>query len=48
MKFLNTFHVSLLDKYVHESNHMIDWNVVEVELEGDLMEEPLYVSYTRG
>ena len=24
----NVFHVSLLNKYVHDSNHVIDWTVI--------------------
>jgi hypothetical protein len=31
----NVFHVSLLKKYVSNVNHVIDWNVIQVELEGD-------------
>jgi hypothetical protein len=27
----NVFHVSLLKKYVHDSNHSIDWSVIQVE-----------------
>jgi hypothetical protein len=30
----NVFHVSLLKKYVHDANHIIDWNVIQVEPEG--------------
>jgi hypothetical protein len=30
----NVFHVSLLKKYVHDSNHVIDWIVIQMELEG--------------
>jgi hypothetical protein len=30
----NVFHVSLLKKYVHDVNHVIDWNVIQVEQEG--------------
>ena len=30
----NVFHVSLLKKYVHDPNHVIDWDVIQVELEG--------------
>ena len=29
------FHVSLLKNYIHDSNNIIDWNVIQVELEGD-------------
>jgi hypothetical protein len=30
----NPFHVSLLKKYVHDSNHVIDLTVIQVEPEG--------------
>ena len=30
----NVFHVSLLKKYIPNSNHVIDWNVIQVEQEG--------------
>ena len=32
----NVFHVSLLKKYVHDANHVIDWNLVQVDQEGNL------------
>jgi hypothetical protein len=35
MRFHNVFHVSLLKKYVSDPNHIIDWNVTQVEHEGD-------------
>jgi hypothetical protein len=31
----NVFHVSLLNKYVPNPNHVIDWIVIQVEHEGD-------------
>ena len=31
----NVFHISLLKKYVYYSAHIIDWNVVQVEPEGE-------------
>jgi hypothetical protein len=40
VKAHNVFHVSLLKKYVHDSNHIIDWSLVQVELEGELLPEP--------
>jgi hypothetical protein len=40
VKVDNVFHVSLLKKYVHDSNHMIDWSVIQVELEGEFLPEP--------
>jgi hypothetical protein len=30
----NVFHVSLLEKYIPDANHVIDWNVIQVEPEG--------------
>jgi hypothetical protein len=32
----NLFHASLLKKYTHDANHVIDWNVIQVEQEGVL------------
>jgi hypothetical protein len=32
----NVFHVSLLKKYIPDVNHVIDWNVIQVEPEGVL------------
>jgi hypothetical protein len=32
----NVFHVSMLKKYVPDANHVIDWNVIQVEPEGVL------------
>jgi hypothetical protein len=34
MSVHNVFHVSLLKKYIHDANHVIDWNVIQVEQEG--------------
>jgi hypothetical protein len=36
----NVFHVSLLNKYVHDANHITDWSVIQVELEGEFLPEP--------
>jgi hypothetical protein len=36
----NVFHVSLLKKYVHDSNHVIDWTVIQVEPEGEFHPKP--------
>jgi hypothetical protein len=33
MTIHNVFHVSLLKKYIHDVNHVIDWNVIQVEQE---------------
>jgi hypothetical protein len=34
MNVHNVFHVSLLKKYVHDPNHVIDWHLIQVETEG--------------
>jgi hypothetical protein len=34
MSIHNVFHVSLLKKYIPDVNHVIDWNVIQVEQEG--------------
>jgi hypothetical protein len=34
MSFHNVFHVSLLKKYIPDANHVIAWNVIQVEQEG--------------
>jgi hypothetical protein len=31
MSIHNVFHVSLLKKYIPDANHVIDWNVIQVE-----------------
>jgi hypothetical protein len=33
MSVHNVFHVSLLNKYIPDANHVIDWNVIQVEQE---------------
>ena len=35
LRIHNVFHISILNKYVHDGTHVIDWNVIQVELEGD-------------
>jgi hypothetical protein len=40
VKAHNVFHVSLLKKYVHDSNHIIDWSVIHVEPEGEFLPKP--------
>jgi hypothetical protein len=39
----NVFHVSLLKKYVPDPNHTIDWNVIQVDHEGDFWVEPILI-----
>jgi hypothetical protein len=43
VKTHNVFHVSLLKKYVHDSNHIIDWFVIKVEPEGEVLLEPQHI-----
>jgi hypothetical protein len=43
MNMHNVFHVSLLKKYVHDPNHVIDWHLIEVETEGDFQALPVRV-----
>ena len=43
MRAHNVFYVSLLKKYVHDPNHIIDWNVIQVELEGEFQVEPMCI-----
>ena len=31
----DVFHVSLLRKYMHDTTHIIDWNMIQVEPEGE-------------
>ena len=39
----NVFHVSLLKIYVHDLNHVIDWDVIQVEPERELQTEILCI-----
>jgi hypothetical protein len=39
----NVFHVSLLNKYIPDANHVIDWNVIQVEQEGAFQVHPVCV-----
>jgi hypothetical protein len=34
MHIHNVFHVSFLKTYIHDTNYVIDWNVIRVEQEG--------------
>jgi hypothetical protein len=36
MSIRNVFHVSFLKKYIPDANHVIDWNVIQVEQESTL------------
>jgi hypothetical protein len=39
----NVFHVSLIKNYVPDANHVIDWNVIQVEQEGDFQVHSLCI-----
>ena len=39
----NVFHVSLLKKYVHDPNNVINWDVIQVEPEEDFQTEPMCI-----
>jgi hypothetical protein len=39
----NVFHVYLLNKYVHDPNHVIDWHLIQVETKGDFQVQPVRV-----
>ena len=43
MSIHNVFHVSLLKKYVPDVNHVIDWNVIQVEQEGTFQVHPVHI-----
>ena len=43
MNVYNLFNVSLLKKYVHDPNHVIDWHLIWVETEGDFQVQPMRV-----
>jgi hypothetical protein len=43
MRVHNVFHVSLLNKYVSNPNHIIDCNLIQVEHEGDLWVAPIRI-----
>jgi hypothetical protein len=43
MSVHNVFHVSLLNKYIPDANHVIDWNVIQVEKEGAFQVHPVCI-----
>jgi hypothetical protein len=43
MNVHNVFHVSFLKKYIPDVNHVIDWNVIQVEQEGILEVHPVHI-----
>ena len=43
MRAHNVFHVSSFKKYLHDPNHIIDWNVTQVEPKGAFQVEPMHI-----
>jgi hypothetical protein len=43
MSIHNVFHVSFLKKYIPDDNHVIDWNVIQVEQEGTFQVHPMCI-----
>jgi hypothetical protein len=43
MAIHNVFHVSSLKKYIPDANHVIDWNVIQVEKEGAFQVHPVCI-----
>jgi hypothetical protein len=43
MSIHNVFHVSLLKKYIPDANHVIDWNVIQVEHESTFQVHPVRI-----
>ena len=39
----DVFHVSLVKRYVHDPNHVINWDGVQVEPEGEFRIEPMRI-----
>ena len=39
----NVFHVSLLNKYVHDPNHVINWDVIQMEPVEVFQTEPMRI-----
>jgi hypothetical protein len=39
----NVFHISLLNKYIPDGNHVINWNVIQVDQEGILQVHPVRI-----
>ena len=43
----NVFHIFVSNKCVHDATHVVNWNVVQVEPEGEFMVEPDCILGTR-
>jgi hypothetical protein len=47
MNVHNVFHVSLLKNNVHDPNHVIDWNLIWVDLEEEFEVQPMHILNTK-
>jgi hypothetical protein len=43
MNVNNVFHVSLLKKYIHDPNHVIDWNLIQVDPKGYFQVQSVHI-----
>ena len=43
----NVFNSSLLKKYAQDPNHVINWDVIQVEPEGEFQTKPLRILYRK-
>jgi hypothetical protein len=43
MSVHNVFHVSFIKKYILDANHIIDWNMMQVEQEGAFQVHPIHI-----
>jgi hypothetical protein len=43
MSIHNVFHISLLKKYIIDANHVIDWNVIQIDQEGAFQVHPVRI-----
>ena len=39
----NIFHAYLLKKYVYDTKHVVDWSLLQVELDGEFALEPTHI-----
>jgi hypothetical protein len=47
MRSHNVFDVSLLKKYVHDPNHIVDWNTIQGEPKGEFQVEPMHIFHQK-
>ena len=43
MKEHDVFYISLLQIYIHDVNHIIDWNLIQIESKGELYPKPQWI-----